>query len=107
MRLPLLLCVRTTSDVDYGGGDRGVGTTTTSTNVDRANLGGSAGVLDEYWSEEADGGGLSACISGACEPLEGVREDASAGGANVGGAQQSGFEMQLVPAYATKELFGK
>lgn len=30
-----------------------------------------------------------------------------AGGANAGGAQQSGFEMQLVPAYATKELFGK
>ena len=29
-----------------------------------------------------------------------------AGGANAGGAQQSGFEMQLVPVYAAKQLFG-
>ena len=120
MRLPLLLCVRTTSDVDYGGGDRGVGTTTTSTNVDRANLGGSAGVLDEYWSEEADGGGLSACVSGACEPLEGVREDASGGGqrggsstiglrdaAGAGVRDEGAFrEVAQLPGHSTGALMG-
>ena len=120
MRLPLLLCVRTTSDVDYGGGDRGVGTTTTSTNVDRANPGGSAGVLDEYWSEEADGGGLSVRVSGACEPLEGVREDASGGGqrggsstiglrdaAGAGVRDEGAFrEVAQLPGHSTGALMG-